>query len=186
MTDAEILDLYQKRSETAIEETARQYGRYCTAIAMNILRNAEDSDECVNDTYLNAWNSIPPERPSVFPAFLGRITRNLALDRYKARKTQKRAGDETSLLLSELEDCIPSGRSVEDEIEAGIISETIDKFLSGIGKDDRVFFVRRYWYADSISAIARRFAVSESKVKSNLFRTRNKLRDYLIKEGIAI
>ena len=186
MTDDEILDLYRERSESAIHETERQYGRYCKKIAMNILRNEEDSDECVNDTYLNVWNSIPPERPSVFPAFLGRIARNLALDRYKARKAQKRAGDETALLLSELEDCIPSGRSVEDEVEAGIIAEAVDRFLSGIGKDDRMFFVRRYWYADSIADIARRFAVGESKVKTNLFRTRNKLRDYLSKEGVTI
>ena len=186
MTDAEIIDLYWERSESAIHETAHRYGPYCRTIAMNILRNEEDSEECVNDTYLNAWNSIPPERPSVFPAFLGRIARNLALDRYKARKAQKRASDETALLLSELEDCIPSGRSVEDEFEARAAAEAIDRFLSRIGKEDRILFVRRYWYADSIIMIARRFAVSESKVKTNLFRTRNKLRDYLEKEGIAI
>ena len=186
MTDAEILDLYWERSETAIHETAHRYGRYCTKIAMNILRNEEDSEECVNDTYLNVWNSIPPERPSVFPSFLGRVARNLALDMYKARKAKKRAGDETALLLSELEDCIPSGRSVEDEVEAGVAAEAIDRFLSTIAKDDRMFFVRRYWYADPIAEIARRFAAGESKVKTSLFRTRKKLRDYLENEGIRV
>ena len=113
MTDTEILGLYMARSESAISETARQYGAYCTAIAMNILRNREDSEECVNDTYLNAWNAIPPQQPDVLSSFLGRITRNLSLDRYKSRKAAKRAGDETALLLSELEDCIPSGSSVD-------------------------------------------------------------------------
>ena len=186
MTDVEILDLYWARSESAIHETARQYGKYCEAISMNILHNREDSEECVNDTYLSAWNSIPPQRPAVFPAFLGRIARNISLDKYKSRKAQKRKGDETALLLSELEDCIPSGRSVEDEVETGIAAEAIDRFLSNISKEDRMLFVRRYWYADPICAIARRFAVSESKVKTNLFRTRNKLKIHLEKEGITI
>ena len=186
MTDTEIIDLYWERSESAIHETERRYGRYCTTIAMNILRNEEDAEECVNDTYFKAWNSIPPERPSVFPAFLGRIARNLALDKYKARKAQKRASDETALLLSELEDCIPSGRSVEDEVDAGIAAEAIDRFLSFTKKEDRVLFVRRYWYADSITMIAQRYSMGESRVKTNLFRTRNKLKDYLEKEGITI
>ena len=144
MTDVEILDLYWARSESAIHETARHYGKYCEAVSMNILHNKEDAEECVNDTYLNAWNSIPPQRPAIFPAFLGRIARNLSLDRYKSRKAQKRAGDETALMLAELEDCIPSGRSVEDEVDEGITAEAIDRFLSGIGKEERQFFVRRY------------------------------------------
>jgi len=153
---------------------------------MNILNNKEDAEECVNDTYLRAWNAIPPQRPTVFSSFLGRITRNLSLDRYKARKAQKRSVDETALLLSELEDCIPSNNDVESEAEMGILEEIIDRFLSAIGKDDRVFFVRRYWFADSIAGITERFKVSESRVKTSLFRTRNKLREYLEKEGVTI
>jgi RNA polymerase sigma-70 factor (ECF subfamily) len=122
----------------------------------------------------------------VFSSFLGRVTRNLALDRYKARNALKRSGDETALLLSELDGCVPSGQNVEDEVGAGLLAEAIDRFLSAAGKDDRVFFVRRYWYADSIAEIAKRFAVGESRVKTSLFRTRNKLRIYLEKEGVTI
>ena len=186
MTDIEIIDLYWARSESAIRETARQYGAYCKAISMNIVRNNEDAEECVNDTYMNAWKSIPPQRPEIFSTFLGRITRNLSLDRYKARKAQKRAIDETGVLLSELDDCVPTGNSVEDGFETKLIAEAIDRFLSAIGRDDRVFFVRRYWYGDSIADIAARFAVSESKIKTNLFRTRNKLKVYLEKDGVMI
>ena len=186
VTDNEIIDLYWVRSESAIQETVRQYGSFCTTISMNILKNKEDAEECVNDTYLKAWDAIPPQRPTVFSSFLGRIVRNLSLDRYKARKAQKRSIDETALLLSELDDCIPSTSSVEDEVDTGILEEMIDRFLSSIGKDDRVFFVRRYWFADPITGIAERFAVGESKVKTSLFRTRNKLREYLEKEGVAI
>ena len=186
MDDTAILDLYWERSESAISETAKHYGSFCSAIAMNILQNKEDAEECVNDTYLKAWNAIPPQRPSVFSSFLGRITRNLSLDRYKARKTQKRSGDETALLLSELDECIRSGSNVEDEAESEAVAKMIDEFLSRIEKNDRLFFVRRYWYADSIAAIAARFAVGESKVKTSLFRTRNKLKNYLESEGVTI
>lgn len=186
MNDAAILDLYWTRSESALTETAKQYGSFCAAIAINILQNKEDSEECVNDTYLKAWNAIPPQRPAALSSFLGRITRNLSLDRYKARKAQKRSGDEAALLLSELDECIRSGKSVEDEIEAEAVAEMIDKFLSGIEKNDRLLFVRRYWYADSIAEIAARLAVGESKVKTSLFRTRKKLKIYLEREGVAI
>ena len=187
MTDTEIINLYFMRCESAIHKTAQQYGAYCKAISMNIVQNTEDAEECVNDTYLSAWNNIPPQRPTVFRAFLGKITRNLSLDRYKAQKTQKRGGGETAILLDELESCIPAGSSVEDEVEVGIIGEAIDSFLSSIDKEERIFFVRRYWYADSIAIIAEQFGVSKSKVKTGLFRTRNKLKKYLEeKEGVVI
>ena len=186
MTDSEIIDLFWARSESAISETAVQYGSYCTAIAMNILWNREDAEECVNDTYHSAWNAIPPQRPKVFSSFLGRITRNLSLDRYKARHAKKRSGDETELLLSELEECIPSGSSVDDEFEGKVLAEAIDSFLSAIKNDDRILFVRRYWYGDSISVIARRFSVSESRVKTSLFRTRAKLKTALERVGIDL
>ena len=186
MSDTEILDLYWDRSESAISETARQYGSYCASIAMNILRSREDSEECVNDTYLKAWNSIPPQRPSILKSFLGRITRNLSFDKYKARRAQKRIGDETALLLSELDECVPTVHTVEDYVETKFLEESIDSFLSVISQEDRILFVRRYWYADSIAEIARRFSMGESKVKTNLFRTRNKLKHYLEKEGISL
>jgi len=184
LTDIEIINLFWERSESAISETAQQYGSYCFAIAMNILRNKEDSDECVNDTYMNVWNSIPPQRPALFSAFIGRIARNLSLNMYKARKTQKRSIDETALLLSELDDCIPANRTVEDEIDVKLLEEAVEGFLSESRLEDRLLFMRRYWYADSISDISKRFLISESKVKTKLFRTRNNLKYYLEKKGI--
>jgi len=186
MNDTAILDLYWERSESAITETAKHYGPFCETIAMNILHNKEDAEECVNDTYLRVWNAIPPQRPAVFSSFLGRITRNLSINRYKARKSKKRSVDETAVLLSELEDCIQSSNSVEEEVETEAVAEIIDSFLSHIEESDMMFFVRRYWYADPIVAIAERFAVGESKVKTSLHRTRNKLRDHLKKEGVKI
>jgi len=186
MTDAEILELYLARSESAIDETAKQYGAYCTKIALNILHNNEDAEECVNDTYLSAWNSIPPQKPAVFSSFIGRITRNLSLDRYRKQKAQKRGGSIVPLLLGELEDCVPSGGSVEGEADARALENAVDIFLSGVGKTDRLYFVRRYWYADSIADIAKRFSAGESKVKTSLYRTRQKLKAHLEKEGIEI
>ena len=186
MDDNMILDLYWARSESAISETAQKYGGYCRKIAMNILQNSEDTGECVNDTYLRAWNTIPPQRPTVFSSFLGKIIRNLSLNKYREQRAKKRGGYEVALLLDELEDCIPSGDSVEAEYEAGVIAKTIDRFLYSIDSEGRIIFVRRYWHVDSIRSIAAHFQMSESKVKSMLFRTRNKLRIYLEKEGITI
>ena len=186
MDDNIILDLYWARSESAISETAQKYGGYCTKIAMNILQNSEDTEECVNDTYLKTWNAIPPQRPTIFSSFLGKIIRNLSLNKYKEQRAKKRGGYEVVLLLDELEDCVPSGNRVEYEYEVGVIAQTIDRFLHSIDAESRIVFVRRYWYVDSIRSIAARFQMSESKVKSMLFRTRSKLRIYLEKEGIAI
>lgn len=186
MTDIELIELYCRRSESAIGETAKQYGTYCTTIAMNILHNKEDAEECVNDAYMGVWNSIPPERPAVFSSFIGKITRNLSLNRYRDKKVQKRGGGETALMLSELEGCIPSGRNVEDDVDVKILTEIIDRFLISIREEDMIFFVRRYWYGDSIIEIKERFSVSESKVKVSLHRTRNKLKEKLKKEGIML
>ena len=186
MNDDMIIDLYWRRSEAAIRETAQKYGGYCTAIAMNILQSREDSDECVNDAYLRVWDTIPPQRPVLFRPFLGRVTRNVSLNRYKERHAQKRGGNEIELLLEELEGCVPSGSDVEDEYESGVTAKAIDRFLCSIDAENRIVFVRRYWYADSIAGISERFRVSESKVKSMLFRTRVKLKAYLESEGIAI
>jgi len=181
-----ILDLYFARSESAISETADKYGNYCFSISVNILQNNEDSEECVSDTYLRTWDAIPPQRPMNFRAFLGKIVRNLSLNKYKERRTKKHGGGEPALLFSELEDCIPSGSSVEAESEANEVIEAINSFLTSIDSESRIVFVRRYWYADSVKAIAENFQMSESKVMSMLFRTRNKMRVYLEQEGVVI
>ena len=184
-TDAQLLELYESRDESAIEKTAEHYGAYCTSIAMNILRNKEDADECVNDTYLKAWNAIPPEQPRVFSSFIGRITRNLAINKYKSKTTHKRSGHETAVLLGELEDCIPAAVNVEEEIESRDLSRIIKEYLSKLREEDRKFFVCRYWYNDSVPEIAELHEVSIGKVQMSLHRTRKRLKVYLKKEGVG-
>jgi len=184
--DTEIIELYWQRSESAIEETAGKYGNYCKSIAHNILQNREDTEECVNDTWLHTWNAIPTERPYEFRTWLGRIARNLAFDRYRKITAKKRGGKEMDVLLSELEDCIPSTHSVEKELEDAELAAFINRFLKKQKKENRIIFMRRYYYSDSVKQIAERFEISESKVKSSLFRTRNGLKKYLEKEGITI
>ena len=179
MTDSEILTLYQTRAESAIEETQSRYGAYCFAIAMNILQNRQDAEECVNDTFLNAWNVIPPQEPRSFSSFLGRITRNLSLDKYKSRKAEKRGGNDTDLLLSELEDCVSSDFNVEDRVEEKDLSREIDAFLKSVKEEDAAYFLCRYWYGDTVPTIAEKFSVGQSKVKMSLLRTRKKLKAYL-------
>jgi len=186
MDDDMILDLYWERSESAINETAEKYGRYCSAIANNILQNNEDAEECVIDTYLKTWDTVPPQRPAVFRVFLGKITRNLSLNKYKKQRTKKRGGDEIALVFSELEDCIPSSSNVEMEYEASRVVGLINSCLLSLDDESRIVFVRRYWYADSIQAIAVRFQMSESKVKSMLFRARKTLKIYLENEGVVL
>lgn len=186
MDDDLILDLYWARSESAINETAKKYGSYCLAIAGNILQNNEDAEECVNDTYHKTWDTIPPQRPTIFRAFLGKVVRNLSLNKYKEQRTKKRGGDDIALMYSELEDCIPSKNSVEMEYESNLVIGAINSYLLSLDRENRIVFVRRYWYADSIGAIATRFQMSESKVKSMLFRTRNKLKTYLENEGVIL
>lgn len=186
MNDEKIVDLYWERTETAIDETAKIYGNYLFTIANNILQNTEDAKECVNDTYLKAWNNIPPVRPAIFQAFLGKITRNLSLNKYKEQRAKKRGGGEADLIYSELEDCISSKNSVEGEYEKGLITKAINSFLISLRTENRVVFVRRYWYADSVRVIADRLQMSESKVKSMLFRTRKALKTYLENEGVIL
>ncbi len=185
MEDSRIVALYWVRDEQAIAETAHKYGAYCHQIAHNILKNLQDAEECVNDTYLRTWNAIPPERPSRLGAFLGKITRHLALDKFKARHAAKRQGDSFSVSLEELGDCLPSG-DFEIETHARIIGEAINEFLRGEAPTARKIFVCRYFYGDSIEDICRRFSMSESKVKSSLFRSRNRLKAHLEKEGIGV
>jgi RNA polymerase sigma-70 factor (ECF subfamily) len=182
MDDAAIIDLYWKREESAIAATHEKYGAYCFAIAHRILTSREDADECVNDTWLRAWNAMPPERPNLLSAFLGRITRNLALDRYRASHAVRRGGALADIDL-ELEECADQ-RTPDQALDAMVTGQAISRFLEGCDQATRVVFLRRYWYADSIGDIAKRYHISESKVKSMLFRCRNKLRRYLEQEGI--
>ena len=153
---------------------------------MRILNSREDSEECVNDTWLRAWDSMPPGRPSCLCAFLGKITRNLSISRWRKNHAGKRGSGEMQLVLTELEDCIPSVGSVEEELEGKELAASIDRFLKSLGEESRNIFVRRYFYLDSVREVADRFGVSESKVKSLLFRLRNRLREHLEKEGIEL
>jgi len=184
MDDDAILDLFAARAETAICETSHKYNGYCLKIAMNILQSKEDAEECVNDTFLRAWNSIPPERPVVFRAYLAKIVRNLSLDKFKQSTRKKRGGDSVTIMLSELEECLVSNSGVESEFDRGLMVQALNNFLEELDAENRLVFMRRYWYSDSIATIAEGCRMSESKVKSMLFRTRRKLKLYLKKEGL--
>ena len=186
LEDSKIIDLYWARKEQALAETDAKYGNYCRTIARNILRNFEDTEECVSDTWLHAWNSMPPQRPGILSAFLGRITRNLSFDRCKYRQADKRGGGALPLALDELGECIPASGRVEHELEQKELAAAIDRFLRTLPEKDCNLFLRRYWYVDSISVIADRYGMKENTVKSILFRTREKLRKFLGEEGIAV
>lgn len=183
MEDNRIVNLYWVRSEDAIAETSKKYGRYCYAIAYNILSNAEDADESVNDTYLDAWHNMPPHRPSILSAFLGKITRRISIDKWRERTADKRGGGEIVLALDELADCIPSGHSVEHEVEAAVLEKVINDFVMSLPLMERRVFICRYWYLDPISAIAGQFGFSQSKVKMMLHRQRQKLLSILESEA---
>ena len=186
LEDSKIIDLYWARNEQALAETDTKYGSYCRTIARNILRNFEDTEECVSDTWLHAWNSMPPQRPGILSAFLGRITRNLSFDRCKYQQAAKRGGGALPLALDELGECIPASGRVEHELEQKELAAAIDRFLRTLPEKDCNLFLRRYWYVDSISVIADRYGMKENTVKSILFRTREKLRKFLGEEGIAV
>lgn len=186
MNDKQIVDLYWARSENAISETSKKYGKYCHYIARNILHNNEDSEECVNDTYLRAWEAMPPHRPEKLSAFLGKIVRNLALDRYKQYTAKKRGSGQVSIVLDELQDCIPASDSVTEAIDDFILIDIFNRFLAGLPAEKRKIFVRRYWYLSPIKEIANDYSISESKVKVTLLRIRNDLRQVLEKEGVSL
>ncbi len=183
MEDERIVALYWERSEQAIRETESKYGRFCYSVAYHLLHNAEDATESVNDTYLEAWNSMPPHKPDSLIAFLGRITRRLSVDRWRSTHAEKRGGGEYPLLLDELSECIPSKDSVEQQVELKELAETVNRFLTGLSKEKQQVFLRRYWYGDSMEELATKFGFSVSKVKSMLFHTREGLRERLKKEG---
>lgn len=185
MEDKQIIDLYWSRSEKAISETDKKYGKLCLRLALNILFNQEDAKECVNDAYLGAWNAIPPHYPASLCAFICRITRNLALKKYEYITAEKR-NPKTVASLSELEDCISGSNTTEEELENSDIEKVISAFLRALDYNERNIFLRRYWYFDSIKDIAKQFKISSSKATSMLFRTRKKLKACLQREGIDL
>lgn len=186
MKDNEIIDLYWERKEEAVSATADKYGNYCHSISYNILHSDEDAEECVNDTYLGTWKSIPPQRPDRLSTYLGKITRNLSLNRFKQYTAEKRGLGQTELVLSELEDCIPSETSVEQVVEEMVLVKSINQFLYAQPWQKRNIFVRRYWYLYPIREIAEAYGMSDSKVSSLLFRMRNELKIHLEKDGIVL
>ncbi len=185
MDDTQIVELYWARMESAIEETEAKYGSYCHSIALNILHNPEDAAESVNDTWLDAWNSMPPHRPSVLSTFLGKLTRRISIDKWRRATAKKRGDGQLPLVLAELEDCISDGKSIEEETERKLLAEVIAAFVKSLPETEQKVFLCRYWYMDSVNSIASRFRFSESKVKSMLYRTREKLRACLEKEGLV-
>ena len=185
MDDSRILELYWARSENAIAETQTKYGKYLFGIAYNVLYSNEDAEECVNDTYLKAWESMPPHRPNRLSAFLGRITRNISLDRYDTLRAQKQSGC-TELALDELGECVPDAYSDLPVSEELALKNAINGFLSSLPTRTRIIFVRRYFYLCSVSEIAESMEMSESNVKVTLLRARQKFKERLEKEGIVI
>ena len=185
MDDAKIVELYWARSDAALTETAKKFGPYCHTIAYNVLENVEDSEECVNDTYMRAWNSMPDKRPAALAPYLGRITRNLALNRIIEKNTLKRGGGEAALALDELDECTASSYSLEREVEAREIAAAMNRFLSKLPETERALFVSRYWFMAPVRELAEKFGFSESKTASILHRTRGRLRRFLIEEGLA-
>ena len=183
MDDLEIIELYWSRSENAILATVEKYGKYCYFIAYRILEDHEDAMECVNDTYLRAWDSMPPERPDSLAAFLGKITRNLSLNRWKQDRTKKRGGAEADLAFEELEMCIAAGQDPAESMELQALTGLINSFLFDQPERNRNIFLRRYWMLSPIKEIADFYGVSESRIKSILFRMRKKLGKLLQNEG---
>lgn len=186
MEDKKIVELYWQRDEAAIAETSAKYGNYCMSIAMNILKLLEDAEECVNDTYISAWNSMPPNKPHALKTFLGRITRNLSFNRYKHNCAQKRGGGEISAVLHELEECVADSKTVEDELDRREIARVIDDFLDSVTEKKRDIFVLRYWYSESVSKIAKRFDMKETAVSMTLGRMRADLGKFLLERGIEL
>ena len=186
MDDKQIIDLYWARSERAISETAGKYGKYCHYIAYNILFNEEDSEECVNDTYLKMWDMIPPRRPDRLSAFLGKITRNLAFDRYKYKNRGKRGNGQVPLVLDELAECVSTADNAEHIIDDLVLVDCLDRFLAALPAETRSIFMRRYCFFSPVKEIAADFSMTESKVKMTLLRARNTLKGLLMKEGIEL
>lgn len=186
MDDEKIVELYFGRDEQALTETADKYGNYLFKVAYGILADDEDSEESVNDTYLSAWNSIPPHRPTVLRTYLSKLTRRISIDLFRKKTSKKRGESQFALSLSELEDCVRAETSLEAEMENKELGKAVSDFLRTLKKDARVLFVSRYYFCDSLKDAARHAGISESKAKTTLHRTRLRLREYLLKEGYAV
>lgn len=186
MDDQEIIALYWQRNPDAIQQTAHKYGSFSISIARNILGNSEDAEECVNDAYLNLWNSIPPQRPSSLSAYLRKITRNLSFDRYRYNQAGKRGGSQVAPVLDELMDCVSDANGVEQEIDRQELLQAINDFLRTLPASKRNLFLCRYWYAFPISEIARKFGLREQNVSVALNRIRKKLKVYLSERGYIL
>ncbi len=186
MEDSQIVQLYWDRNEQALSESSLKYGAYLTSVSKNILSNAEDAEECVNDTWLRAWNSMPPARPSFLSTFLAKITRNLSFDRWRALNRKKRGSGEIDLVLSELKDCVSGQDDPEKTLEMKELTSEINRFLSLLSDEKRLIFILRYWYVMGVSEIASRTGRSENSTSVTLSRIRFKLKDYLKERGFDI
>ncbi len=185
MNDSEIIELYFQRDESAIEKTDAEYGCFCRMIALNILSIQEDAEECINDTYLRAWNLIPPQKPDCFKIWLGKVVRNISLDLWRKNHRQKRyAGIE--LLFDELEECIPSQANPDSEIEKIELIDFLNKWLASLSKNDRILFMRRYWNGEALKDLADLYHISPANLANRLYYLRKKLKAALVKEGITL
>ena len=186
MEDEKIVELYWQRNESAIAETQQKYGRYLTKIAYNILTDMEDSLECVNDTYMNAWKSIPPNKPNILSLYLAKITRCVSIDIVRKKNREKRLPSEYVFSLSELADCVSEGNTTEQEIEVTMLANAISAYLCTLSRDARNLFIGRYYFLDPLKEVAKYCGMSESKAKTILYRTRRGLKGYLEKEGFYL
>ncbi|MBQ8140217.1 MAG: RNA polymerase sigma factor [Clostridia bacterium] len=182
MEDSQIVDLYWARSESAVSETDRKYGRMLNSISFSLLSSAQDAEECVNDTYLAAWQSMPEERPTYLGAFLAKIVRRISVSRYRSEHSEKRGG--AGKIIEELSECIPSRSTVSEEYENGRLAETLNSFLLGLDRKKRAIFVRRYFYSEPIEKISAELGIKTGSVKSILSRTRQSLREVLREEEL--
>ena len=186
MNDEQIVELYWQRDESAVAVTQEKYNTYLLKIAYNILNNHEDSEESVNDTYLAAWNSIPPQKPAILSTYLGKLTRRISISLFRRKNADKRQGGEFALSFSEIEDVMEGNMEPEKEMEAQILGELLNKFLRSLKSDERRTFIGRYYYMDPLKEVAAYCGMSEGKAKTMLFRTRVKLKEYLREEGFMI
>lgn len=185
MEDREILALFERRDEAALAWTARKYGSYCRTIAARCLPRREDQEECLNDVWVRAWETIPPQRPRELRLYLGAIARNLSFSRWRTIYAEKRGGAAVELALDELDECLPAPGTPEEAVESRALSEAVNRFLAGLGRRDRGIFLRRYYYNETAPEIAARYQMKQGHVQVILSRTRGKLRVFLSKEGYA-
>lgn len=186
MDDEKIIMLFEIRNEDAISETDKKYGAYCTAVAKNILSNDEEASECINDTYLSLWNSIPPQKPKNLRAYTAKICRNTALNMLRAKNTEKRGGGEFNAVLEEISDFVSGSENPEKTFEEREMIGEINLFLKNLTKEKRSIFILRYWYFESLSDIANRTGKTENSIRNTLFRIREKLKKHLEERGFEL